>query len=173
MTFLAQHTVATKAAWVDNCSQATPTFEPCLQLWVWPGIGRTPECNVYGCNGEIQFSCSSSHQFLSTNLPAAPQITAGPSNSDLGPGDRVFLNCEVAGIPRPQIVWYKTDVQGRRSELPIVGDTFTVHTQRLELHDVARDDTGTYECQAGNVLGASSQRATVRVEGECITWSTN
>ena len=65
VTFLVQHTIATKAAWVDNCSQATPTFEPCLQLWVWPGIGRTPECNVYGCNGGIRFSCSSSHQLIS------------------------------------------------------------------------------------------------------------
>ena len=116
---------------------------------------------------------SQATSFSLSIFPAAPQITAGPSNSDLGPGDRVFLNCEVAGIPRPQIVWYKTDVQGRRRELPIVGDTFTVHTQSLELHDVARDDTGMYECQAGNVLGASSQRATVRVEGESITWSTN
>ena len=98
--------------------------------------------------------------------PAAPQITAGPSNTDLGPGGQVFLNCVVAGLPLPQTTWYKTDLQGSRSELQFVGDTFTVHTQGLQLRNVTRNDTGTYECQARNVLGSSTQRATVRVEGE-------
>ena len=81
----------------------------------------------------------------------------------------MFLNCEVTGLPRPQITWYKTDVLGSRRVLPIVGGTFTVHTQGLELHDVERNDTGMYECRVENVLGSTVQTASVRVEGESVS----
>ena len=53
--------------------------------------------------------------------------------------------------------------------LPIVGGTFTVHTQGLELHDVERNDTGMYECQVENVLGSTVRTASVRVEGESVS----
>ena len=71
-------------------------------------------------------------------------------------------------MPRPHTRWYKTDVLGTQRELPIVGSTFTVHTQGLELHDVGRNDTGMYECRVENVLGSTVQTASVRVEGELV-----
>ena len=71
-------------------------------------------------------------------------------------------------MPHPHTRWYKTDVLGTRRELPIVGSTFTVHTQGLELHDVGRNDTGMYECRVENVLGSTVQTASVRVEGELV-----
>ena len=72
-------------------------------------------------------------------------------------------------MPLPQTRWYKTDVLGTRRELPIVGSTFTVHTQGLELHDVGRNDTGMYECRVENVFGSTVQTASVRVEGESVS----
>ena len=57
-----------------------------------------------------------------------------------------------------------------RNELPTVGSTFTKLTTGLELHDVAREDSGVYECMVQNGIGTAAQAATIRVEGKGLIY---
>ena len=69
------------------------------------------------------------------------------------------LVCEVSGIPKPQISWYRV-----KSEMP--ADAEVNEDGNLVLKNLSRDDAGAYKCVAINDLGASDGLTEVRVQGE-------
>ena len=81
-----------------------------------------------------------------------------------------LLPCLSTGLPQPWSTWFKTDNTGVRNELPTIGSTFTKLTTGLELHDVAREDSGVYECMVQNGIGSAAQAATIRVEGKGLIY---
>ena len=106
-------------------------------------------------------------------LTEPPRISISPSNLDLAPGNTAFLSCVPNGFPQPWTTWFRTNIFGARSQLPSLGDTFTKFSNGLQLHDVSRDDSGTYECRVENRLGSTEQQALVRVEGEANMYDRN
>lgn len=69
-------------------------------------------------------------------------------------GDHVTLNCNVAGVPRPQIAWKKD------GELVMNGSKHTVTTysasrkgytaSQLQIRQVSKEDVAVYSCIAWN-----------------------
>ena len=100
-------------------------------------------------------------------------IDKDSSDTDLEPGQGAFIDCAVTGLPHPRIEWFMTDEEGHQWQLnTTVGDHYILHTERLELVDVTQLQSGMYQCQAENELGTDTKRATVRVEGQLLTSST-
>lgn len=66
-----------------------------------------------------------------------------------GGGENLFLHCNHA----PSLT-------------SIAGPSHRIETQGLRLFGVGRNDSGWYQCQADNGLGAVSKSARVRVEGD-------
>ncbi len=97
----------------------------------------------------------------------APVIQTPPTSVDLVAGGEVILSCLASGFPQPHSTWFKTDLgSDLREELGIVGPSHLQLSGGLRLHDVRREDGGTYECVVENVIGRITGQATVRVEGE-------
>lgn len=67
------------------------------------------------------------------------------------------LVCEVSGIPKPQISWYRVN-----SEMPAEAEVN--EDGNLVLKNLSRDDAGAYKCVAINDLGASDGLTEVRVQ---------
>ena len=69
------------------------------------------------------------------------------------------LVCEVSGIPKPQVSWYKLN-----SEMS--ADAEVNEDGNLVLKNLSRDDAGAYRCVGINELGASDGLTEVRVQGK-------
>lgn len=91
----------------------------------------------------------------------APVITLEPVETVINAGDKVTLNCQAAGEPRPTITWSR---QGQA----IAWDSRVRVFSNGSLHIAAaqKEDTSEYECVARNLLGSVLIRVPVVVQGE-------
>lgn len=91
-------------------------------------------------------------------------VTPLVSQSLLTAGESLLLQCDVSGVPEPEVTWsrdgqclpytlsYSQSYDGARASL---------HVQQVEAQD-----GGVYECLAHNVAGRVTSRSRVTVKGE-------
>uniref|UniRef100_A0A8C6QD64 Insulin-like growth factor-binding protein 7 n=1 Tax=Nannospalax galili TaxID=1026970 RepID=A0A8C6QD64_NANGA len=117
------------------------------------------------------------HLLSRASLEARPSIVTPPKNIWNITGAKVYLSCEVIGIPTPVLIWNKVKrgqygVQ-RTELLPGDRDNLAIQTRGgPEKHEVTgwvlvsplgKEDAGEYECHASNSQGQASASAKITV----------
>ncbi|XP_076842762.1 insulin-like growth factor-binding protein 7 [Brachyhypopomus gauderio] len=104
----------------------------------------------------------------------APVVVTAPREVWNVTGSRVFLSCEVIGIPTPVLTWRKVSSE-RRTTLLLPGDRDNMAIQTRggpEKHEVTgwvlispltKAEAGLYECHASNSEGEASAVGTIHV----------
>ena len=81
----------------------------------------------------------------------APSFSRSPVDQTVREGEKVMLRCTAVGNPTPTITWTK--------------DGKTVGTEDTLSFDATRNDSGEYQCSAGN--GISDITTTVNLDVQC------
>lgn len=123
------------------------------------------ECSLINELGEARANAS-----LTVGLTV--EFVDYPRDSVFNEGDQVTLNCNVTGVPRPQIAWKK------EGELVMNGIKHTVTTyaassrgytaSQLQIRQVTKEDVAVYSCVAWNRGSIRVWQATVLVTGPPI-----
>ncbi|KAK6061601.1 immunoglobulin I-set domain protein [Cooperia oncophora] len=93
-------------------------------------------------------------------VPVAPLVKLKQSTSPLGRRDNVFLECIIlAGIPTPQIKWFK----GVRELLQSSNERMVLNGTHLKINDARETDTGSYSCVVDNIAGSEISAAKIVV----------
>lgn len=72
-------------------------------------------------------------------------------------GQKVVFECSVDGDPTPTVLWRRED-----GKMPI-GRASQLHDKSLVIDNVQTSDEGLYICEAENLVGAISARASLSV----------
>lgn len=86
----------------------------------------------------------------------APSFTQKPQLRQEDDGNRLIFECKLLGCPKPEIIWYRSDVkliEDHRTvpKLQTVGTNTFVAV--LEIDDVIETDAGLYKVVAKNKMG--------------------
>ncbi|XP_065269726.1 obscurin-like protein 1 [Emys orbicularis] len=94
----------------------------------------------------------------------APRFLAYPRTFTVQSGADAVLKCQIAGDPRPSIIWEKD-----KSPIALLG-RFQVEAEgtvySLSISQVTPADSGQYVCKAKNAIGETYAAATLKVEAE-------
>lgn len=91
-------------------------------------------------------------------VKAPPSFTRTPSNQNILDGETASFKCKATGYPAPAIAWLK---DGNR--LPSDGKHVVLPSGTLRILYARKENAGTYECQAINVIGVVAVRANLSV----------
>ncbi|EDW78831.1 uncharacterized protein Dwil_GK12503 [Drosophila willistoni] len=80
---------------------------------------------------------------------AKPQLLVSPRDVEAISGELVQLDCEVSGLPRPQITWMHNTNEISETE----SKTQILLSGTLVIHDVNANDMGIYQCLGRNEMG--------------------
>lgn len=95
-------------------------------------------------------------------LQEMPSIVRGPQKTVTGEGDRLELNCDVTGYPRPEVYWMINGVNVREDP--------AAHTEgtRLIINKTEKRHAGIVQCFAQNDVGEVNDSNLVVVEPKQI-----
>ncbi len=98
------------------------------------------------------------------HLTDAPVIEIGPVDTDVVNNSALLLNCSASGQPTPNITWYRGELGIPIHGMP-GGRVEVLANGSLSVNPVSLMDTGTYICNASNLLGtAQADSAMVMVQ---------
>ncbi|MBN3312119.1 HMCN1 protein, partial [Atractosteus spatula] len=89
----------------------------------------------------------------------APQITVVQQAILIGLGDTTIMECRATGIPLPEVLWYKGDLQLRPSSFVSIDGLRGI----LRIKETQDEDAGDYTCVAINDAGTAMGRVTLDV----------
>jgi hypothetical protein len=95
---------------------------------------------------------------------SAPQFTTGLKNLNIGDGERLTLQCQVAGDPEPQVTWYKDGKKLESNEFVDLKYKYGLATLKIE--EVYPEDAGEYKCIAKNYVNQAETLCTLKVKRE-------
>ncbi|NWR68834.1 PALLD protein, partial [Centropus unirufus] len=102
------------------------------------------------------------------NQPSPPRFTQKLRSQEVAEGNRVLLECRVAGNPVPDVRWFCEGKELQNSpDLQIRSGSGGLHS--LIIAEAFEDDTGRYTCLASNSLGSDSTSAEIFIEGASST----
>ena len=104
---------------------------------------------------------------LPTNDAASspPTFTVGLKSLNIGDGERLTLQCQVAGDPDPQVSWYK---DGKKLESnDFVDLKYKYGLATLKIEEVYPEDAGEYKCIAKNYVNSTETVCTLKVMRKC------
>jgi roundabout axon guidance receptor 2 len=90
-----------------------------------------------------------------------PFFSKEPSDVTVLKGQSVQFQCRVGGDPEPNILWRRDD-----GKMPI-GRAQILDDKSLRIENVEPVDEGLYICDAENLVGSVSARASLTVHCEC------
>lgn len=95
-------------------------------------------------------------------LQEAPSIINGPQKTLTGEGDRLVLNCEVSGYPRPSVYWMINGKDVRTDS------AVSVDGNRLVIRSIEKRHAGIVQCFAQNDIGEVNDSNLLEVEPKQI-----
>ncbi|RZF42380.1 hypothetical protein LSTR_LSTR004188 [Laodelphax striatellus] len=122
--------------------------------------GRQYEFRVFAQNEagiSLPSSASGSVKIVDPHSPTPPEIIRPLKNANAIQNHTTQFQCEITGIPRPTITWYKGAREitpGARHNMFAEGDVYT-----LIINNVYIADADEYVCRASNKGGVKSTRA--------------
>lgn len=73
-------------------------------------------------------------------------------------GENIVLECQVKGIPEPEVTWYLDDA-------PITEDLkFKLENDKITINKIEKDDSGEWKCVAENEMGSVSFDKKIQVQ---------
>lgn len=91
-----------------------------------------------------------------------PEFTVGLKSLNIGDGERLTLQCQVAGDPEPQVAWYK---DGKKLESnDFVDLKYKYGLATLKIEEVYPEDAGEYKCIAKNYINSAETVCTLKVK---------
>lgn len=100
----------------------------------------------------------------------APRITAKPSLKQEDNGNKLIFHCEVEAYPKPEIKWFKENVQlaeSDRIKIRVEPKGDKVFALYLDIDNLTSDDSGQYKINAKNRLGEVSAAIALNFAGMC------
>ncbi|NXK03379.1 PALLD protein, partial [Herpetotheres cachinnans] len=110
------------------------------------------------------------HPFINMeeNQSSPPQFTQKLRSQEVAEGNRVLLECRVAGNPVPDVRWFCEGKELQNSpDIQIHSGSGGLHS--LIIAEAFEDDTGRYTCLASNCIGSDSTSAEIFIEGASST----
>uniref|UniRef100_A0A663M9U7 Palladin n=1 Tax=Athene cunicularia TaxID=194338 RepID=A0A663M9U7_ATHCN len=110
------------------------------------------------------------HPFINMeeNKPSPPQFTQKLRSQEVAEGNKVLLECRVAGNPVPDVRWFCEGKELQNSpDIQIRSGSGGLHS--LIIAEAFEDDTGRYTCLASNSIGSDSTSAEIFIEGASST----
>jgi len=132
---------------VPQASHRTCPKNSCLTL---SSVSRD-DSGVYTCSADNGVGQPDSAT-INLTVQYSPLIKVDEENIPSGPGNKVTINCQVSGEPRPSVDWFFADRQLMASSPNInIREKHGTHT--LLLTDITNASFGNYSCVARNNLG--------------------
>ena len=102
----------------------------------------------------------------STDVP--PSVVSGPSNQSVFEGTNVQFSCQVDGIPKPSVAWFR-----HNDVAPLQNSSSTVMTQsgqtfHLSILNISLIDQGRFKCVASSRFGTHSKEAELLVKSKLL-----
>ncbi|CAH8612085.1 unnamed protein product [Schistosoma intercalatum] len=94
-----------------------------------------------------------------------PQFILPLQNSGVNEAEKIKLECQITGIPAPQVTWLKNGIPLARSNSYVTKEIGQYHC--LIFYDVFLDDQGEYTCVAENTYGKAFSSCRMDVEPIC------
>ncbi|NXV40594.1 PALLD protein, partial [Uria aalge] len=110
------------------------------------------------------------HPFINIeeNEPSPPQFTQKLRSQEVAEGNKVLLECRVAGNPVPDVRWFCEGKELQNTpDIQIHSGSGGLHS--LIIAEAFEDDTGRYTCLASNSIGSDSTSAEIFIEGASST----
>ncbi|NXY67553.1 PALLD protein, partial [Glareola pratincola] len=110
------------------------------------------------------------HPFINMeeNEPSPPQFTQKLRSQEVAEGNKVLLECRVAGNPVPDVRWFCEGKELQNTpDIQIRSGSGGLHS--LIIAEAFEDDTGRYTCLASNSIGSDSTSAEIFIEGASST----
>ncbi|NXM74602.1 PALLD protein, partial [Serilophus lunatus] len=110
------------------------------------------------------------HPFINMeeNESSPPQFTQKLRSQEVAEGNKVLLECRVAGNPVPDVRWFCEGKELQNSpDIQIRSESGGLHS--LIIAEAFEDDTGRYTCLASNSIGSDSTSAEIFIEGASST----
>lgn len=92
----------------------------------------------------------------------APQFTTALKSLTIGDGERLTLQCQVAGDPEPQVTWYKNGKKLESNDFVDLKYKYGLATLKIE--EVYPEDAAEYKCVAKNYVNQAETQCTVKVK---------
>ncbi|NXC06113.1 PALLD protein, partial [Orthonyx spaldingii] len=105
---------------------------------------------------------------MEENEFSPPQFTQKLRSQEVAEGNKVLLECRVAGNPIPDVRWFCEGKELQNSpDIQIHSESGGLHS--LIIVEAFEDDTGRYTCLASNSFGSDSTSAEIFIEGASST----
>ncbi|XP_027532559.1 palladin isoform X5 [Neopelma chrysocephalum] len=105
---------------------------------------------------------------MEENEFSPPQFTQKLRSQEVAEGNKVLLECRVAGNPVPDVRWFCEGKELQNSpDIQIRSESGGLHS--LIIAEAFEDDTGRYTCLASNSIGSDSTSAEIFIEGASST----
>ncbi|NXE36788.1 PALLD protein, partial [Ptilorrhoa leucosticta] len=125
----------------------------------YSGRGSIMESKMVLCRPFINME---EHEF------SPPQFTQKLRSQEVAEGNKVLLECRVAGNPVPDVRWFCEGKELQNSpDIQIHSESGGLHS--LIIIEAFEDDTGRYTCLASNSFGSDSTSAEIFIEGASST----
>ncbi|NXB08496.1 PALLD protein, partial [Cnemophilus loriae] len=125
----------------------------------YSGRGSIMESKMVLCRPFINME---EHEF------SPPQFTQKLRSQEVEEGNKVLLECRVAGNPVPDVRWFCEGKELQNSpDIQIHAESGGLHS--LIIVEAFEDDTGRYTCLASNSFGSDSTSAEIFIEGASST----
>ena len=96
-----------------------------------------------------------------------PEFTISPVNLIISKGQIAAFQCQVTGLPTPNITWYYS-INNQLKELED-SRVFISLLNTLYIREAVVNDSGTYVCVASNIVGEISTNAILTVVNGAIS----
>ncbi|XP_023029906.2 PDGF- and VEGF-receptor related isoform X3 [Leptinotarsa decemlineata] len=123
-------------------------------------LANPSDNGIYECRVKTAGSSQSKEITIFVEEPTEP-IIADPKNKVIEtnfPKD-LEMSCEVYGIPKPKLTWYKNGIIFKPNESRIIIDE---ESQVLRFNITKEDDAAEYKCRAENKKGVASKQWSLR-----------
>ena len=92
-----------------------------------------------------------------------PVFTKHIQSTQVAENSSLVLECQVTGVPRPTVSWFKNNesVEGMGGVVVMDGDEDGITC--LKIDRLQRDHSGHYACRAKNDAGEASSTALIKV----------
>ena len=104
-------------------------------------------------------------------MDSAPSFTQKPQLRQEDDGNRLVFECQLVSNPKPEITWFREDIQlseNGRTTMSAKELSPTKYLVVLELDDVVETDAGLYKVKARNKFGEVAATISLNFSRGCF-----